>query len=175
MKAVAEVFQSVSEGGHTIIGDGPERRRLERLAEDLGIAKQVRFLGSVSYAEVAKELRSSDIYVSAVPTDGTSSSLLEAMACGIFPVVVDNAPNRLWIRHGYNGFLYPAGNISALAQLLASAIADPKLRADAATLNVKEVKKRADWKTNMKVMEERHLDLCGQTVLGNTRDFSGVK
>ncbi len=160
IRAIADLFTAIPQVECRLAGDGPERMKLEQLTEALGIQGYVRFLGKVNYAGVAEELRAADIYVSAVPTDGTSSSLLEAMACGIFPIVVDNSSNRVWVSHGKNGFLYPAGDVSMLARLLAMAIADPKLRAEAAAFNVEQVRVRADSKTNMKIMEEWHLDLC---------------
>jgi glycosyltransferase involved in cell wall biosynthesis len=87
------------------------------------------------------------------------------MACGVFPVVVDNASNRVWVKHGKNGFLYPAGDLAELPRLLAAAIADPKLRAKAAAFNIDQVRERADWKVNMSVMEKRHIELCGEAAL----------
>nr|HPN84092.1 glycosyltransferase [Victivallales bacterium] len=69
-----------------IIGDGPEKNSLEKLSARLGIDRNVRFSGKLSAAQTAEELRSSDIYVSLVETEGMSSSLLEACACGLFPI-----------------------------------------------------------------------------------------
>jgi glycosyltransferase involved in cell wall biosynthesis len=159
IRAFAGLFRSDPTAECRLVGDGSDKPNLERLAENLGIRERISFPGRIGYSEIADELRSADIYVSAVPTDGVSSSLLEAMACGVFPVVVDNPANRCWIKHGENGFLYHAGEVEQLARLLETAAADPGLRETASRQNIDLIRKRADWKTNMNVMEKRHLEL----------------
>lgn len=160
LEAFARLRSHAPEVELYLAGEGPERERLERLAVGLGLADSVCFLGSLKYGAVAEALRGSDVYVAAVPSDGTSASLLEAMACGVVPVVVDNASNRVWVTDGLNGLLYPAGDPEALAERLHSAVRDVAFREAAAQRNLALIRARADWKTNMKRMEARQLDLC---------------
>lgn len=145
-----------------LIGDGPERAALRNLSANLGIADRIEFMGQLAYPRVAELLRESDLYVSAVPTDGTSSSLLEAMASGVFPVVVDNSANRVWIRSGRNGLLFSAGDADALAERLTEAARDSRLREAAREENLQEIAARATWAANMKIMESYHLGLLGR-------------
>jgi glycosyltransferase involved in cell wall biosynthesis len=63
-------------------------------------------------------LRAADVYVSASSSDGTSSSLLEAMASGLYPVVSDITANRPWVEHGKNGLLFAVGDAASLAEAL---------------------------------------------------------
>jgi len=69
-----------------IVGEGPERRRLERLAASLKVAERVRFLGELDQMRLAKVYRAIDALVLASSREGWANVLLESMACGT-PVV----------------------------------------------------------------------------------------
>src|SRR5262245_42079246 len=99
----------------TFVGGGQllEERRAQIHALDLDRTVELR--GRVPAAEVKRALQESDIYVSASSRDGASSSLLEAMACGLFPVVSSIAANREWIEDGETGLLFEAGDAAELA------------------------------------------------------------
>jgi glycosyltransferase involved in cell wall biosynthesis len=73
----------------TILGDGPERNRLEQLTKFLEIDKAVCFCGWVSHDEVFKRLRSADVMVFPSVRDNGAGAIFEALACGAVPVVVD--------------------------------------------------------------------------------------
>jgi glycosyltransferase involved in cell wall biosynthesis len=73
----------------TVVGDGPERDRLERLARSLGIENDVFFLGWLSHAEVLKHLRSADVFVFPSLRDNGAGVVFEALAVGAVPVVAD--------------------------------------------------------------------------------------
>jgi glycosyltransferase involved in cell wall biosynthesis len=73
----------------SILGDGPERNRLEQLARSLGIEKTVSFCGWVSHAEVLNRLRSADVLVFPSVRDFGAGVVFEALATGAVPVVAD--------------------------------------------------------------------------------------
>jgi glycosyltransferase involved in cell wall biosynthesis len=73
----------------TVVGDGPERNRLEQLARSLEIEKVVRFCGWLSHAEVLKHLRSADVFVFPSLRDNGAGVVFEALGIGAVPVVVD--------------------------------------------------------------------------------------
>ena len=73
----------------TVVGDGPERNRLEQLAKSLEIEKVVSFCGWVSHAEVLRRLRSADVLVFPSVRDFGAGVIFEALATGAVPVVVD--------------------------------------------------------------------------------------
>jgi glycosyltransferase involved in cell wall biosynthesis len=99
-------------------------------------------------------LSQSDIYVSTSPYDGTSVSLLEALASGAFPVVVDNPSNRAWIVDGDNGFLVPKEDENLLAKKILEAIRDDKLLGKAYEKNRNIAEQKAYWKENIKKVTE---------------------
>jgi glycosyltransferase involved in cell wall biosynthesis len=73
----------------TVLGDGPERKRLEQLTSSLGIEKGVSFCGWVSHEEVLRRLRSADVLVFPSVRDFGAGVVFEALACGAVPVVAD--------------------------------------------------------------------------------------
>jgi len=73
----------------TVVGDGPERNRLEQLTRSLGIEKSVSFCGWVSHAEVFRRLRSADVLVFPSVRDNGAGVVFEALATGAVPVVAD--------------------------------------------------------------------------------------
>ncbi len=72
-----------------VIGDGPERSRLEQLTRSVGIEKAVSFCGWLSHAEVLKRLRSADIFVFPSLRDNGAGVVFEALGTGAVPVVAD--------------------------------------------------------------------------------------
>src|SRR5437870_7393240 len=73
----------------TVVGDGPERNRLEQLVRSLGIEKAVLFCGWLSHAEVLKHLRSADVFVFPSLRDNGAGVVFEAIGTGAVPVVAD--------------------------------------------------------------------------------------
>jgi len=73
----------------TVVGDGPERQRLEQLTRSLGIEKTVSFCGWLSHAEGLKRLRSADVMVFPSIRDNGAGVVFEALAAGAVPVVAD--------------------------------------------------------------------------------------
>jgi glycosyltransferase involved in cell wall biosynthesis len=100
-----------------VVGDGPDRNRLEQLVRSLGIEKAVSFCGWVSHAEVLKHLRSADVFVFPSLRDNGAGVVFEALATGAVPVVADfGGPGD--IVHPEVGYKVPLTNeIDAVAQM----------------------------------------------------------
>jgi glycosyltransferase involved in cell wall biosynthesis len=93
----------------TIIGDGPERGRLEELTRSLGIEEAVIFCGWFSHAEVLRCLRSADVVVLPAIREGGGGVVFEALASGTVPVILDwGGPGD--IVHPDVGYKVPATN-----------------------------------------------------------------
>ena len=73
-----------------MIGDGPERSRLEQLVKSLEIEKAVTFCGWLKHAEVLKRLRSADVVVLPAIREGGGGVVFEAFASGAVPVILDH-------------------------------------------------------------------------------------
>lgn len=84
---VLEAFAKRGRGSMLIAGDGPERGRLDRLVDSLGIAGRVHFLGTLPPEGVRAVFSAADVTLLASRSEGWPNVLLESMACGT-PVVV---------------------------------------------------------------------------------------
>ena len=94
-----------------IAASGSQTERLKQISEQLLPESSVEFIGFQSAHENRENYLRSTVYVSIPNTDGTSISLLEAMAYGCLPVVSDLPANREWIENGVNGIV-SNGNLS---------------------------------------------------------------
>ena len=109
-----------------LVGDGPEREKLERLASELGISEAVEFTGQVPTWEVPQRLLMADLYVSATAVDGFGLAVVEAAAHGL-PVVatpVGFAPEI--VTDGETGYLVEPGDKARLAEAMALMLRDPE-------------------------------------------------
>ena len=112
-----------------VTGDGAERQTLGSLAEELGIAKHVRFVGVLTDGELPEAYRVADAYVNASELELQSICGLEAISSGLPVVLADAlALPELVCRENPNGFLFPPGDEAALASLLVKVLQDPALR-----------------------------------------------
>jgi len=132
-----------------IIGEGPEKARLLKFAEELGISRNVTFLGKLSAAEVAEKLRDSDIYVSTIQTEGISSSLLEACASGVFPIVGDIPSSRAIVKNMSGGILIPELTPMQLARVMLKASDDEAMCNSAIETNLDTVRRDFDRHKNI--------------------------
>jgi glycosyltransferase involved in cell wall biosynthesis len=88
LRAAASILRD--ENAHlNVIGDGPERGRLEELAKSLGIEKYVSFRGWLDHKEVFESMRSADVFLFPSVRDNGAGVVFEALASGAVPVVVD--------------------------------------------------------------------------------------
>jgi len=85
--------------------------------------------------------------------DGTPNTLLEAMACGAFPVAGDIESVREWIRDGENGLLCDPNDATTLAHTLVKALQAPLLRERAAVTNQRIILERAEYHGGMRRAE----------------------
>jgi glycosyltransferase involved in cell wall biosynthesis len=146
-------------GGGTLLA---ERRRH---ASALGLDRRVEFTEQLAHGQIPSHLRQASIYISASSSDGTSSSLLEAMASGLFPVVSKIRANEDWLRNGQTALLFRTGDSADLARALERAIDNPSLRRAAAVENRVVVERRADLAVN----NRRLLDLLQVAAETRTR------
>jgi N-acetyl-alpha-D-glucosaminyl L-malate synthase BshA len=110
-----------------LIGDGPERSRIERLVHERGVGARVRFLGKQLH--VAPILQKTDLFLLPSETESFGLAALEALSCGV-PVVasrVGGLPEV--ISDGKNGALVPLGDVPAMARAALAILGDASLQA----------------------------------------------
>ncbi|MDP3770460.1 MAG: glycosyltransferase family 4 protein [Candidatus Sungbacteria bacterium] len=86
IRAIAEVKQAIPSIKCYIIGDGPERGVLEKLTRELGLIRDIIFLGNIPYKEIPFYLKKADLFVRASRSEGMGNSFVEALSVGI-PVI----------------------------------------------------------------------------------------
>jgi len=152
IEAVAELKRSGVPVRLEVLGGGSERNRLERMVQRLDLQPSVFFLGHLSPARVAERLRDADVIVSLSESDGLSTSLVEAMACGVFPIVSDIPANRELVRHGRNGLLVRGDRAEEVANSLRLAMTDLPLRQEARVENLKRARELFDLRKNTRTI-----------------------
>jgi glycosyltransferase involved in cell wall biosynthesis len=132
----------------TFVGGGPSLETHKDRIRALDLNGRATFVGEVTHGDLPDLLRAADVYVSASSSDGTSTSLLEAMACGLFPVVSDIKANRPWVQHGRNGLLFSVGDAESLAGAIRDAEARRATFRDVALTNRRILERDGDQAAN---------------------------
>lgn len=117
LKAFAMAFKGNGEVELVIGGDGEERGNLEKLAIDLGIEKQVTFLGELSREQAVMEMQKCDVFVLASRFETFGVVFIEALACGK-PIIATKCGGPEMIVNEKNGLLVANENIEELSSAL---------------------------------------------------------
>jgi glycosyltransferase involved in cell wall biosynthesis len=159
LKAVEEVVRNNPRVRVLMIGGGALSGQFKTYVHDHHLDAFVRFTGKIPYADLLRNLQAADLYVSSSYSDGTSVSLLEAMASGLSAVLTDVPSNLEWVQSGVNGEIVPRGDSAALAQKMLALSADPAKNASYGAKSLEIVRARADWKLNFQAMESIYQNL----------------
>jgi hypothetical protein len=116
-----------------LLGDGPERPRLEALARELNLAGSVTIRGRVPLSEVREANVSAHVGILASLTEGFPKVLAEAMAAGAAPVASDVGINAQILGRGERGLVFPFDDDAALAGRLRQMIESPETLTRAAS------------------------------------------
>jgi len=132
-----------------MLGNGPLASSIRRIFKNGGVEDRVHFPGQVPQAKLPDYYRAADLYISTSHSDGTSISLLEALACGLPVLLTDIPGNREWVtRPGEIGWLFRDGDVAALTDGILRAVETreqlPAMRRAARRL----AESRADWEQN---------------------------
>jgi glycosyltransferase involved in cell wall biosynthesis len=116
------------------------------------VGEQVTFAGQVSQRDLPRYYHMADLYVSPSHIDGSSVSLMEALACGLPCLVSDIPANREWIRDGENGWLFPDGDTGALAARIINIFENRQQLSRVRQAARATAEEKADWKRNFGVL-----------------------
>jgi L-malate glycosyltransferase len=162
VRAMPEVLRAQPAARLLIGNDGALRPQLEQIAAELGVSRSVEFIGFVQRPrEMAELLGRAAVYVSVPSSDGTSVTLLEAMAAGAYPVASDLLSNGEWI-DTTGGELVPVGSVPRLAAAIVRGVNDPGGRERAARRNLDVVRSWGLWEPNMARVEDAYRRLIGR-------------
>lgn len=116
MRAFAIVRREMNGARLLIIGDGPERPNLERLAGKLALGDSVEFLGTVPTGRLVEILNKAHLFMNASVKEGWGLTVVEANACGL-PVIASDRPGlKDSVKNESTGFLVEYGNVRGFAE-----------------------------------------------------------
>ena len=137
-----------------VIGDGPERQKLEDFARRHGLAGAVSFEGWLPRSEVAVAYRSGTVLVQLSSYEGMSNTILEALASGL-PVVASRIPENIeLIESDVNGFLFGSDqDVSTIAEAILRLYKDPELQSRMSLQSRKGVIEKYTWDRTAEMYE----------------------
>lgn len=159
----ARVHRNWPDSTLTIMGEGPERERLEALAEKLGVSRSVAFLGHVAHEQVMAEFAKAEavLFTSAKASERLPNAVKEGMACGCVCVVSKTPGIFELVRPGDTGFVYETDR-QPTAEAILEDIFARRVDVDAIIASAKQdMRERFDLRSTVR----RYLDQW-QGVLG---------
>lgn len=166
LRAFADVAPDFPEWKLVLVGEGPERPKLEALARELGVSARFVLAGQV--ADPQSFIKESDLFVLASHYEGFPNVLLEAMAHGMAVICTDFPSDpRVLVRHGVNGLIVPTDDVASLAGAMRYLMGDGEARAQFGR-NARTVQERFD----LDVVMTKWTRLIDQTRASSTQGRS---
>ena len=149
---LAKAFVKVANANPNInlilLGGGSQGAKIRQILISGGVMDRVHFGGHVAQANLPRWYHMADLYLSPSHVDGSSVTLMEALASGLPCLVADIPGNREWIEEGVNGWLFRDGDVDDLAEKILNAIKNPKSFDKIGQAARKTAEQKADWKKN---------------------------
>ena len=157
----------------TIAGDGPERKKLENLAVELGVSGNVAFLGECSHDDVLDLMCESGIFLATSDRhEGWGATINEAMSMGCCIIASEEMGSVPYlIKDGTNGLSFRRGDFVVASDKISQALSD----ADFARRLGAEAKKTVDGTWSAKEAAVRFAELAKYVSYGKGTDFAGFR
>ena len=147
-KAFVKVAAKNPDVNLILLGGGSQGSRIRQMLMNGGVLDRVHFGGQVGQKDLPRWYHMADIYISPSHVDGSSVSLMEALACGLPCLVSDIPGNREWIVEGKNGWLFRDGDADDLAEKILHAIKSRRSFKKIGESARKTAEQKADWRKN---------------------------
>jgi len=154
IEAIPPILKHEPRAKFLILGEGELTPNFKQRLRMYIVQGCVKFLGNVPHRNVAKYLNAADIYVSTSFSDGTSASLLEAMACSTTPITTAIPGNQEWVQDGWSGYLIPTGDAKELVQRIIFLIENRELREKMAKNALETVRAKVVWRKNVEMLND---------------------
>ncbi|HWR65406.1 MAG TPA: glycosyltransferase [Bellilinea sp.] len=133
-----------------LLSGGSQAEVLHGILAQHNLHDRVHFAGQIGQQELPAYYQAADLYVSASHSDGSSVSLMEALACGLPSLVSDIPANREWLADSPAGWLFPDGDVQAIAAGILQAYTRRKTLQPMQSAARALAQKRANWPENFK-------------------------
>ncbi len=151
-RAFVEIARQRKDVSLLLLGGGSQAQAIRQILAGGGVLERVHFPGQVSQRELPRWYAMADLYVSPSHVDGSSVSLMEALACGL-PVLVSDIPaNMEWVSDGVNGWLFQDGDGRSLADRILGIMSKSSKLQAIGQAGRKTAEEKADWSKNFGVL-----------------------
>jgi glycosyltransferase involved in cell wall biosynthesis len=131
-----------------LYGNGSQDKEIREMITRLGLQERIFLGGKIKNGDLPAVYRSADLYLTAAYSDGSSVSLMEAMACGIPSIVSDIPGNLEWVENGVHGWVFPRGDSDMMAEAILTAFANRKQLKEMSLKSRQKAEIKADWSKN---------------------------
>jgi glycosyltransferase involved in cell wall biosynthesis len=157
-RAFVKVAQQNENVDLILLNGGSQSANLRKILQSGGVLDRVTFGGHVSQNDLPHWYHMADLYISPSHVDGSSVSLMEALACGLPCLVSDIPANKEWVVENENGWLFRDGDVDHLAEKILRVVEKRDTLNKISTCARDVAERRADWVKNsavlMKVYEQ---------------------
>lgn len=145
-----------------LLNGGSQSGRIRQILQSGGALDRVTFGGQVSQTDLPRWYHMADLYISPSHVDGSSVSLMEALACGLPCLVSDIPANKEWVVDDENGWLFRDGDANHLAEKILAAISQREKLPEIGRAGRRSAEMRADWKKNAEALMNVYRSLGGK-------------
>jgi glycosyltransferase involved in cell wall biosynthesis len=147
-KAFTLVVASRFDVNLLLLAGGSQEEAIRQILHPGRLDDHVTYAGQVPQRELPAYYHMADLYISPAHVDGSSVSLMEALACGL-PCLVSNIPaNREWVTEGVNGWLFQDGDANALAARILLIMNGRESLSKIGEAARRVAEEKADWSKN---------------------------
>lgn len=170
IEALPQVLKKIPEAKLVILGDGDYLPALRQKSQELGLENHVKFTGFIGEADKIKFLNQMWVCVNPSPKEGWGVSVIEANACGTPVIAADSPGLRDSVVNEQTGWLFPYGNIHALADKIVALIQQPEIRRQF-SLQARAWAEKFDWEIStqktLELIEKTLSNRAGEQPTGN--------
>jgi glycosyltransferase involved in cell wall biosynthesis len=158
-RAFVKVAQENENVNLLLLAGGSQGKVIRQILQNGGVLERVAFAGQISQTDLPGWYHRADLYISPSHVDGSSVSLMEALACGLPCLVSDIPANKEWVVEGENGWLFRDGDANHLAEKILAAISQREKMPGIGRSSRRSAETRADWKKNAEALMNAYRSL----------------
>ena len=166
-RAFVKVAKKRQDVSLLLLGDGSLAALLKNIFSFVGLRARGIFSGYIPYEKLPEYYHQADLYISPSHVDGSSVSLMEALASGLPCLVSDIPANKEWVVDGHNGWLFPDGDVDALEQKILLAVEQKETLSEMASASRTVAEQKADWQLNFLSLLEAYQHAIQQGASSN--------
>ncbi|MFC2028977.1 glycosyltransferase family 4 protein [Chloroflexota bacterium] len=163
-RAFVKVARERQDVSLLLLGSGSQADLIKGILSSEDVSDRVEFKGHISYELLPEYYQQADLFISPSHVDGSSVSLMEALASGLPCLVSDIPANKEWVTDGRNGWLFPDGNVESLVEHILFAARNRHVLPKMAVAARQVAEQKANWKVNFLSLLEAYQQTVKQGV-----------